>query len=139
MAARKMHKYAIEGRFKRIPGPERRYKEIATGNIVTRYYVEQHAPKIRLTRTELRRREKGRRTVHDNRVIWFRNHANREIWLRGGLESSYIGKAEVEADQEFTNMELLIHADDADIREIGYDYFDELEQEYTYVEWGDSP
>lgn len=139
MAKRRTNRYAIEGRFERIPGPERRYRELSTGRVVTRYYVEQHAPKVRLTRTELRQRDVRRRSVHDNRVIWFRDHKNYEAWLRGAPPSSYWGKADVEEDQEFINMELLIQAYDPDIRDIGYDYFRELEEEYEYIQWGDSP
>lgn len=132
-------RYVIEGKFERIPGQKRRYRELSSGKIVSRYYMEKNAAKVALTKAERRQIALRRKPAHDRRVTTFKNNKNREVWLRGGTPESYWGASDVEIDQEFVNMELLLHARDADIRGIGHDYFDELEDEYIHTEWGDSP
>ena len=101
--------------------------------------MEHHTRRVQLTYAEKRKKVLRGKSAHDKRVITFREHQNREAWYRHAPQESYYGIADVEADQEFINMELLIHAYDADIREIADDYFKELEEEYEFIQWGDSP
>jgi hypothetical protein len=134
------YRYVLGKEFERIPGPERHYREIKTGKVVSRSYVYKRARRVRVSEVEKERREKRRReTIHDRRVRWYANRYNHAVWKRDGDPWEYISLEEAESQDEFNLYEELIHDPDYDIRAIGYEYFRELEEEYDQEEWGETP
>ena len=86
------------------------------------------------------REPKKRLTVYEKRAKWMKNHINRQHWLNGDdPKTAYISRQEAAELPEFQLFERLIHSRDADVREVGYDYFEQLEYEYEHEDWGETP
>jgi hypothetical protein len=67
-----------------------------------------------------------------------RNHLNRQVWIRQGSQDEYFSTAESIDTVDFQYAQSLIRSRYAEDREIGYEFFRELEEEYETVEWGDT-
>lgn len=134
------YRHELGDRFERIPGPERHYRDKQTGKVVSKTFVYNRALRVRITPQETERRKRERTEgVHGNRVRWYANHRNHETWKRNGEPHEYISFAEASEEAEFIMYESFIRDRDSFVREIGYDYFRDLEEEYDDEDWGESP
>lgn len=140
MADKPRYRRNLGNRFERIPGPERKYRDRQTGKVVSKTYVYNRTERVRVRESEIQFKKKVREeTVRKHRVRWFANHHNHEVWKRMGEQWEYMSFDDVENDPEFNIYNDLIRARDADVREIGYEYFRELEDEYENEDWGETP
>ena len=131
------YRYQLGRRFERLAGPKRQYVDRQTGEVVSRSFVYARSKRVRISQKEIERAEARRReTVHRRRARWFANHHNREVYERRGAQSEYISFDQAEDDDEFVLYESLIHSRDDDLRDLGYAYFQELEDEYENEDWG---
>lgn len=138
--AKQRYRHDPGSRFERIPGPERKYRDLETGKIVSRSYVYARTEKKRISqqKVERKRRERTEGTVA-NRARWYANHYNHEVWKRNGEPWEYMAIDDSYMSEEFNMYNDFIRSRDADVREIGYDYFRDLEEEYDTEEWGETP
>lgn len=139
------YRYILGKRFERIPGPERQYREISTGRVVSRSYVYARSTRRKVSERDIQYRQQRRgETVHQKRIRWYANHVNHSVWNReqesGVLTpDDYISFDQAEDDVDFQVYEGLIHSRYEEDRDYGYAYFRELEEEYDSEEWGETP
>lgn len=137
MADEPEFRYYLKG-FTPIKGEEkgkRRQINVETGEIISRRQFEARAIK----RAYKPPKPKATPTIRQRRAKWYANHVNRQAWIRSAPQDAYISYAEAMESADFQMYERFIRSTDRDIREIGYNYFDELEWEYDNVDWGDTP
>ena len=117
---------------------KRRYKNIKTGQEISR---REFAAKARREVVVVKPKEKL--TVREKRVKWYANHYNHQIYDMATPDNyrldEYISQADAEEMAEFQRYEAMIHSRDEAVREIGYEYFADLEDEYLHEDWGESP
>jgi hypothetical protein len=121
------------------PGEHKRQAiNIKTGQVISRREFVARAKKEVVIQ-----KPKEKSTIHEKRVKWYANHYNHEEFDRmvgaGTQSGDYISFDDVESDSEFRMYEDMIHSRDAELRELAYDYFEELEDEYLNEDWGETP
>lgn len=112
----------------------RRYRNEVTGETIS---LRQFQARAVLKEVEVKRKE--RLTPHQQRVRWYANYENKRVWKEGGKPWEYVSYAQVEQSPEFNFYEGLIHSYYEGDRDVGYEFFRELEEEYADQDWGETP
>jgi hypothetical protein len=128
-------KLVLKG-FKPIEGDKaRRAKNSKTGEIISRREFAKRATKIEVKEKPPKKRE----TKRDQRARWYADHYNRLTWLDNGQPQEYMSFEEAKESFEFQYYEALIRSPYEEDRMTGYDFFEELEQEFVSEDWGETP
>lgn len=118
-----------------VPGEhKRRFKNIKTGQEISRREFA-----ARAKREIVIVKPKESLTIREKRIKWFANHHNHMEFNDDPRSDDYISFSQAAEDPEFIMYERMIHDRDAEIRQIAYDYFGDLEYEYEYEDWGETP
>ena len=112
----------------------RRYRNEKTGEIISLRQFQKRA-----SRVQVEVKPKPRLTAREKRIRWMANHINREVWESGGAQWEYQSYREIENSFEFQYYESLVHSGYESDRELAREFWDELEEEYAEMDWGESP
>lgn len=125
--------------FKPLEGDaKRRAVNPRTGEVISRREFVKRAKRIEPEQQKVTPK-KPRETVKQRRARWYANHVNRQVWLEEGNTDEYISFDQAINSPEFQYYDSLIHSRYEEDRALGYDYFDELEQEFMSQDWGETP
>lgn len=114
---------------------KRRHVNKKTGEVISRREFVNRAKRV--TYEPKPKKPKVRETIHQKRVRWYANHINREVWLSG--DNNYISFEDAANDVDFKYFEALIKSRYREDRVMGYSFFEELEEEFLYEDWGTTP
>ncbi len=111
----------------------RRYRNIQTGETISR-----RAFATRARRVEVIQLPHVRETIKEQRLKWYTNYVNRQIWLEHGLPYEYVSQAEMSRSPEFNYYNDLVSSSYEGDREMAYEFWDEMEDIYANEDWGES-
>ena len=118
----------------------RRAKNDKTGEIISRREFVKRAERVELKQKPIKKRE----TRKEQRARWYANNSNKQTWEEyirnpNSPQPEYISFAEAMASPEFQYFEGLIRSPYEEDRKLGYNYFEELEDEFLTQDWGETP
>lgn len=129
--AKRSFRYHLEG-YEAVGGTSRRYKNKATGETIARRQFVKLAKKVQIIPQE-------HKTAREQRLTWYTNYANRQVWLEGGLPYDYVSQADMSKSPEFNYYDRLVHSPYEEDRDVAREYWDEMEDIYANQDWGETP
>ena len=107
----------------------------------TRRYRRIENPEITISQRQFRKLAHSEidPAKRQERGILYRTYINRQRWLeRGESIPKYVSTAEAMDMPEFLYYEELINSHDRELRDEGYDFYDDLYDLYVNKDWGDT-
>jgi hypothetical protein len=129
------NKLVLKG-FQPIKGDKaRRAINNKTGEVISRREYSKRASLVETKTKPVKKRE----TAQERRARWYANSVNRQNWLDDSPPEDYISFEQAKKMPEFQYFESLIRSRYEEDRDTGYDFFDQLEQEFMTQDWGETP